>query len=524
MGDTPRPQDEPQPQETTPEIREKLSGGRTMPSLDDRGFFGHPAGLGTLFNTELWERFSYYGMRAILAYYLYDTVANGGLDIAKPTALAIVSTYGASVYLLSVIGGWLADRVVGAFRATLFGGIVIMLGHICLSVPVPTMSWVGIAVVALGTGLQKASVSAVVGQLYDKEDGRRDAGFAIFYMSVNCGSFFSPFVVTFLKDHWGYHAGFSAAAVGMALGLIGLWVFRKNLRGAGSRPTNPLTKEEVPGVIRTVVAGIVTVAVVFGLSFWLSTDGPTAVVNGVTALAVITSIAVFVLMFRSKRVTTTERSHLKAYIPLWIGACLFWMIFEQAASKMADFAASRTKLGDVFGIHVSAEFFQSINPLFVVLLSPVFAALWLRRAGRFPNTGWKFAIGVLLAGLSFILLAFYSSIWPHGATAPMWALASVFIIQTVGELCLSPVGTSATSKLAPAAFTTQSMALWFLTSAVGQSAAAQAIRLMDGMGDTTFYLTLGCIAAVFSLVLMALTPWILSHMRDVEGKAVAATH
>ena len=505
-----------------PATREAISGGRTEPSLPDRGFLGHPAGLGTLFNAELWERFSYYGMRAILAYYLYDTATNGGLGVEQSIALAIVATYGASVYLLSVLGGWLADRVIGAFKATLFGGIVIMAGHIFLSVPAEAFSWLGIAVVALGTGLQKASVSSVVGQLYDPQDGRRDSGFSIFYMSINIGSFFSPFVVTFLKDRWGYHAGFSAAAIGMALGLIGMFLFRKNLRGAGSRPTNPLTREEIPGVVRLVGGSAVVIAAVFGISFAVSADNPTAIINGVTALSIITALGVFVTMFKSPKVTARERSHLQAYVPLWIGAVLFWMIFEQAASKMAAFAADRTDLGEVFGIGVSAEFFQSVNPLFIVLLAPVTAALWMKRAGRFPGTGAKFSIGVLLAGLSFVLLAYYSHLWPSGPTAPMWALASVFVIQTIGELCLSPVGISATSKLAPAAFTTQSMALWFLASAVGQSAAAQAIRLMEGMGDTTFFLTLGLITAGFSLVLMALTPWIARHIKDVDERVTTA--
>ena len=501
--------------------RVALSGGRTRPSLDDRGFLGHPSGLGTLFNAELWERFSYYGMRAILAYYLYTAVSDGGLGIDQPTALSIVATYGASVYLLSVVGAWLADRVIGAFRATLYGAVIIMLGHVFLAMPNAAMSWVGIATVALGTGLQKASISAVVGQLYDPQDGRRDSGFSIFYMSINIGSFFSPFVVTFLKDRWGYHAGFSAAAIGMALGLIGMFLFRKKLRGAGSRPTNPLTREEIPGVVRLVGGSAVAIAAVFGISFAVSADNPTAIINGVTALSVITALGVFVTMFKSPKVTARERSHLQAYVPLWIGAVLFWMIFEQAASKMAAFAAERTDLGSIFGIKVNAEFFQSVNPLFVVALAPVFAAMWLRRAGKFPSTGAKFAFGVLMAGLSFVLLAFYSHLWPHGPTAPMWALASVFVVQTIGELCLSPVGISATTKLAPAAFTTQAMALWYLTSAVGQSTAAQAIRLMEGLSDTTFFLTLGLITAGFSLVLMALVPWIGRHMRDVEAVKTA---
>jgi proton-dependent oligopeptide transporter, POT family len=210
-----------------------------QPSTLDRGFVGHPRGLLTMFSTEVWERFSYYGMRAILYYYLTDEVMNGGLAIPENTGLAIVSIYGASVYLLSVLGGWVADRLIGGRRSVLLGGVVIMSGHLSLAVPGAFFSFLGIILVALGTGLLKPNVSSAVGELYDPDDTRRDSGFSIFYMGVNLGAFFAPIVVGLLRSVWGYHAGFAAAAVGMGLALIAYVMGRRTLRGAGETPTNP---------------------------------------------------------------------------------------------------------------------------------------------------------------------------------------------------------------------------------------------------------------------------------------------
>ena len=318
-----------------------------------------------------------------------------------------------------------------------------------------------------------------------------------------------------VAEHLGVHRAIAHRLVATLAG-------RGLLGGAGDEAPNPLTAADRGPLVRLVGAVLVGCLVAVGVAAAVSGGFTTTTfIDALSYIALAAPVATFWVMFRSPKVTHAERTRLRAYIPLFVAAMLFWMIFEQAASKMAAFAAERTDLGSIFGITVSAEFFQSVNPLFVVALAPVFAAIWLRRAGKFPSTGAKFAFGVLMAGLSFVLLSFYSHLWPHGPTAPMWALASVFVVQTVGELCLSPVGISATTKLAPAAFTTQAMALWFLTSAVGQSAAAQAIRLMDGLGDTTFFLTLGLITAGFSLVLMALVPWIGRHMRDVEAVKTA---
>ena len=480
----------------------------------ERTFLGHPRGLATLFTIELWERFSYYGMRAILLYYIVDTAASGGLGLDQPLGEAVVATYGAAVYLLSVVGGWLADRVIGAQRSVFVGGVIIMAGHLSLAVPLAVTSWLGIGLVALGTGLLKPNVSTMVGHLYVDRDPRKDSAFTIFYMSINIGGFFAPFVVAFLRDQWGYHAGFAAAAVGMLFALVAYVVGRGTLAPASSDVPNPLG----PGDrARTPLLALGLIALVIGvllLTRLVRGEWVAAVIDTVSILSVVASVAYFVVMFRSRAVTPRERTHLTAYLPMWVGAVLFWMIFEQAASKMAAYAAHRTDL-DSLGFHFSEEWFQSVNPITIMVLAPLFGLLWVRRAGRFPSTPMKFAIGVTLAGLSFVVLSAAAAAFP-GATSPVYVLVGVFVIQTLGELCLSPVGLSATTSLAPKAFASQAMALWFLAVATGQSLAAQLIRAMEGLPDGTFFLTLGGMAVAVGALLAVLSPWVHGRMRDAE--------
>ncbi|GAB95583.1 POT family proton-dependent oligopeptide transporter [Kineosphaera limosa] len=496
------------------------SAAAEFDSRQDRGFLGHPGGLSTLFFVELWERFSYYGMRAILVYYLYDGVANGGLGLEQETAQSVVAVYGASVYLLSIVGGLAADRIVGARLSVLYGGIVIMAGHISLAIPGAAFSWIGIALVALGTGLLKPNISAMVGSLYDVDDPRRDGGFQIFYMSINIGAFFAPFVVAFLRERWGYHAGFSAAAVGMGLALVLFVLGRARLRGAGDDVPNPLAPQERTRLILGSIAGIAAFVVVLLLAMTWNTGPVTAAIDAISIVCIITPLIYFIVMFRSPKVTEVERSHLAAYVPLWVGAAMFFMIFEQAAGKMATFAEQNTDLGG----WVSPEWYQAINPITIVVLAPLFGWLWTKRAGRFPSTPLKFAAAVLIIGLSALMMAAAFAVYSveGGANrAPFWVLGTVFVVQTVAELCLSPVGLAATTLLAPRAFASQALALWFLASSAGQAVGAQSIKAMAGLPDSTFYLVVGGITIVISGVLFALVPWTRGKMQDVEDRKLA---
>lgn len=491
-------------------------------SRADRKFFGHPAGLGWLFQVEMWERFSYYGMRAILLYFLVDTFAKGGLGLPESTGQAVVATYGAAVYLLAIPGGFIADRLIGPWRATLYGGVIIMAGHICLSVPSVATAWLGICLVAIGTGFIKPNLSTMVGELYDEEDPRRDAGFQIFYMSINVGSFFSPLVVAFLRDRWGYHAGFAAAAVGMAFALAAFLVGRTALHGIGDQVPDPLSAQgrRKLGVIAVgIVAGA---AVLFALFNAIEGDVPAGIIDTVAAIAILASVGYFVAMLRSPRVTAPERSHVKAYIPLWIGAMLFFMIFEQAAGKMATFAAKNTAL-QVGAVTVDPAWYQSINPFGIVILAPIIGAFFTARAGKFPNTAAKFAFAVFLIGISAVAMGAAFQVFPGGdALAPFYVLALIFLLQTVGELFLSPVGLSATTLLAPKAFASQAMALWFLTSAAGQGIAALVIKAMAGLSDATYYYVLGAVTLLCAVGLFALVPWTQRKMQDIEDMKLRA--
>ncbi|GIJ00519.1 POT family proton-dependent oligopeptide transporter [Sediminihabitans luteus] len=487
---------------------------------DDRGFFGHPRGLMTLFTTEMWERFSYYGMRAILLYYLTDTAANGGLGFDTTTGEAFVAVYGTSVYLLSIVGGWLADRVIGARRSVLWGGLIIAAGHVLLTIPGYGFSMSGIACVALGTGLLKPNVSSMVGELYARDDERRDPAFSIFYMGINIGSFTAPFLVGIAERWGGYHAGFSVAAVGMGIALVFFVLGGRYLGDAGTDVPNPITPEERPAVIRLglVVVGAILVATAIAVVV-AGGFGVDVFIDATSYLALAVPVVLLTVMYRSKRVTDIERPRVLAYIPLFVAAMLFWMIFEQAATTLATFAKERTDL-DLWGIELSPSFFQSINPASIILLAPVFAWIWTRTGDR-PPTAYKFVIGLALAATSFLFLSAASAHF-SGTLAPPWVLVTVYVIQTLGELCLSPVGLAATTLLAPKAFRGQAMALWFLASAAGQAITAQTIEATEGVSDTAYFGWIGVVAMVFAGILLLLAPWVTRHIKHADELERAA--
>ena len=490
---------------------------RTTPSKEDRGLFGHPRGLPWMLNVEMWERFSYYGMRAILLYFITDTVARGGLGLSANSGQVILASYSAAVYLLAIPGGIFADRIIGPWLSTLYGGVVIMAGHICLSIPTPALAWTGIVLVAVGTGFIKPNLSTIVGGLYDDDDPRRDAGFQLFYMSVNLGSLASPLVTGWLREHYGYHAGFFSAAVGMGVALIAFIYGRHKLSAFAFTVPNPIRPQErrsfVLASLLTVVAAAALVSVLNALTGSLL-DAISATMLIIPAGA---ALGYFVLMFRSPKVTARERTHLRAYIPLWIGAVLFFMISEQAAGKMATFAKDNTD-GTIpwLGWAITPETYQSINPATIVILAPFIGWLFTRRAGRFPSTIMKFAISVLIIGGSAFILGYGFQIWPGGTKlSPWWFLAVVFIIQTVAELFLSPVGLSTTSALAPKNFASQTMSLWLLTTATGQGLAGFIISRTENIANSTYYYGLGAVTVAVAIILFIVAPWTERKMADV---------
>ncbi|SDH19218.1 proton-dependent oligopeptide transporter, POT family [Lentzea fradiae] len=489
-----------------------MSAPSASTSTTDKGFFGHPRGLSTLFFTELWERFSFYGMKAILGLYLWTAVSEGGLGVDKTLALSVVAIYGTAVYMSGVAGGWLADRVWGGQRSTFYGGVLIMFGHIALSVPIGiTGVYLGLIFIVFGTGLLKPNISTVVGGLYDKTDTRRDAGFTVFYMAINIGGFVSPLITGALADGVGFHAGFAVAAVGMAVGLVQYRLGRKYLRGSAAVPPNPLPPAE-KGRVYGLIGGIAVAIGVLGVVSYLLGDVE-GVILMISVMSIVLPIGYFTVMLRSRKTLPEEKPRVIAYIPLFIAAAMFWLIFEQSASVIAEFADSNVD-NHVFGWEFPVAWFQSINPIMIIALAPLFALLWVKLGDRSPSTPRKFAGALVLVGLSFVVMFFASSSAADGKVTPLW-LVLMFLIMTAGELMLSPVGLSATTKLAPKAFASQTMSLWFLATSAGTGVAAQLVKFYT-TSPSAYFLTLGGAAVVLGGALAVAAPAIRKLMSGVE--------
>ncbi|MFS0687718.1 peptide MFS transporter [Sporosarcina sp. 179-K 8C2 HS] len=495
----------------------QITKKQIVESVPQKGFFGHPKGLFTLFFTEFWERFSYYGMRAILVFYMYYEVSKGGLGINETTALSIMSIYGALVYMSGIIGGWLADRIFGTSKAVFYGGILIMLGHIVLALPGgATALFISMGLIVLGTGLLKPNVSSIVGDIYERDDIRRDSGFSIFYMGINMGGFLAPLIVGTVGMKYNFHLGFGLAAVGMFFGLV-LFVLtkKKNLGLAGTQIANPLPPEERKRFFIATLAAVLVLGALIFISIprgWLTFD---SFIGLVGILGFLIPFSYFVLMYRSKKTTSDEKSRILAYIPLFLASVMFWAIAEQGSTILALYADKRTNL-DILGFRISPAWFQSLNPLFIIVLAPIFAWLWIKMGNRQPTIPQKFSFGILFAGLSFIVILLPAYFGGAGTLVnPLWLVLSIFI-AVLGELCLSPVGLSATTKLAPEAFSAQTMSLWFLSNAAAQALNAQLVKFYSVETEMMYFGIIGGVAIALSLILFAISPIILKYMKGVH--------
>ncbi|MGM0922916.1 MAG: peptide MFS transporter [Bacillota bacterium] len=490
---------------------------KIVQSVPQKGFFGHPKGLFTLFFTEFWERFSYYGMRAILLYYMYYSMKDGGLGLDQTTALSIMSIYGSLVYMSGIIGGWISDRLLGNTRTVFYGGVLIMLGHIILAFPGSIAAFfVSMFFIVIGTGLLKPNISNIVGDLYSKDDNRRDSGFSIFYMGINLGGLLAPIIVGTVGQKYNFHLGFGLAAIGMALGLIVFLLTKKiNLGLAGNAVPNPLTPSERNKVFGRLAIGIAVIGILGAISIstgYLTIERFTFLIS---ILGILIPTVYFIVMYRSPKSTDVERSRLIAYIPLFIAAMVFWAIQEQGATILGAYADTRTQL-KFGGFEIPSSLFQSLNPLFVVFLAPVFAWLWIKLGNRQPSTSKKFAFGLFFAGLSFLIMIIPAYVNGTDSLAnPIWLILSFFLV-VLGELCLSPVGLSTTTKLAPAAFSAQTMSLWFLTSASAQAINAQIVKFYKPETEILYFGIIGGIAVLLGVLMLLLSPKIQSYMKGVR--------
>jgi len=482
-------------------------------------FAGQPQGLSTLFFTELWERFSYYGMRALLTLFIVAPVAAGGLGFSTVEAARIYGNYTMAVYLLSIPGGFIADRYLGAHRSVCIGGGVIALGHFTLAVPTQAAFYMGLALVALGTGLFKPNISAMVGNLYAPGDERRDAGFSLFYMGINIGGLLAPLVTGFLAQsapfkNWlaangfdpasSWHWGFAAAGVGMSLGLIAYVRRTQLLRAAGAPPPRP-DASPVPSLL--VIGGTLAI---LGLTV-LSDDPRFHWLRAAFLLVPIAAIVWFAMR------GDIEGQHLAAVFVFFIAGMIFWAIFEQAGITIALFGQQLTH-NELFGWSFPAAWYQSLNPLFVILLAPLFAALWLRLGARQPSSPVKFTLGLFFLGTSFLLMVPAAMLTAEGLVSPLW-LVGLFFLQTVGELLLSPVGLSTMTKLAPARLVGLVLGVWFLATAWGNKLAGvlgSGYDATDASALSTFFLQQALMVGIATAALALLTPWLKRLMGDVR--------
>lgn len=495
--------------------------GNRLSEVPQTGFFGHPKGLGILFFIEFWERFSYYGMRAILLYYMYYSIKEGGLGFSQDVASSMMSIYGSLIFMSGIFGGWLADRVLGSRKSLFYGAVLIMFGHIALSLPGSRVFFlISMVLIIVGSGLMKPNISNVVGDLYDKGDPRMDAGFVIFYLSINIGALFSPFIVGQLQTSMGFHYGFAAAAFGMFIALMIYLLFnKKNLGTLGKYVPNPLSEKEKSRYRRYLVPSIIAIAIMITILYFTHLLTFDSFSYFVTFLGIAIPIFYFTFMYRSDKTDKTEKSRILAYIPLFIAGVMFWSIQEQGSSIMGVFADKNTQLdlSKIVGIHyiIPASFFQSVNPITIVFLAPVISTLWVKLGKRNPSTGFKFALGLLFAGASFLLMVIPTrGMTDHTLINPLWLVFS-FIICVIGELCLSPVGSSVSVKLAPRAFGSQMMSLWFLTDATAQAINSQLVKLYDVMSKAQYFGFLGTLAVALGLLLIIIIPWIRKHMQGI---------
>lgn len=398
-------------------------------------FAGHPRGLGTLFFTELWERFSYYGMRSILILYMTSAAAAGGMGMSVPEAAGLYGTYTMAVYLTALPGGLIADYLTGARLAVFLGGVIIAAGHFSMAFHSTTTFYVGLGLIAIGTGLLKPNISVMVGGLYRENDPRRDSGFSIFYMGINLGAFLAPFVVGYLAKGESFkrflssagmdptkcwHWGFAAAGVGMVFGLIIYALNRRQLARVGSK-------------VKTVSKGMATTP---------GTASP---------------------------LTREDWKRIAAIFIFFIFTILFWAAYEQKGASLNLFA-DRLVRTEIFGVGFPAPYLQSLTPLFVILLTPLFAILWVRLKERQPSSPGKFTLGLLLIGLAYVLIVPAAMLTAQGKVS-FWWLVGLYFLEVCGEMCLSPVGLSTVTKLSPPKLVGIMMGVWFLAASLGNKLA-----------------------------------------------------
>jgi len=494
--------------DSTPHVPEEMHTG---------GIGGHPKGLSNLFFAELWERFSYYGMRALLMLFMIAPMAAGGLGFDQQQASSVYGNYVMASYMLCILGGFIADNFIGARRAVLIGGFVITAGHYTLVLDSLTAFYVGLILIAVGTGLLKPSISTLVGGLYARGDARRDAGFSLFYMGINIGAFAAPLVTGYLAQDagfkeilttWGFdpahswHWGFGAAGVGMTLGM---WVYVRRLNWVSHVGDAPEAHHKRPWE-RLALVALGTIALLY---LMMKSDEYVWLAYTIYSLPII--VVLYFGLFRKD----DDSKRIAAIGVFFIAAVLFWAVFEQAGTTLTLFADELTRT-EILGQPFPSSWFQSVNALFVIALAPIFAWLWVALGTRQPSVALKFVFGLIFLGLSFALMVPAAQGIVAGKVSPWW-LIGVYFLQTLGEMCLSPVGLSTMSKLAPARLTGLVLGVWFLATALGNKLSgtlSASFSAKDPAALASFFSNQAIVVGIVAVVLLALVPWV----RHLMGK------
>ncbi|MBA2126016.1 MFS transporter [Hyphomicrobium methylovorum] len=474
------------------------------------GLGAHPRGLSTLYFTELWERFSYYGMRALLVLFMVAPIEAGGMGFETPTAGSLYGTYTMGVYLLALPGGFIADRLLGAKQSVLLGGAAIATGHYALAIPSLTSFFIGLVLIAVGTGLFKPNISALVGALYERDDTRRDSGFAMFYMGINIGAFIAPIVTGFLAQSsvfkgWlasagfdpslSWHWGFGAAGVGMTISML---IFARNMRGLNN--PDPLPSEPSTHLLRD--GAFILAATVGLLALVMLSD--LAGFRWLRWLFVV--VPTIAILYGASRPDPDARK-LAAIGIYFLAAIAFWAIFEQAGSTLSLFADQLTH-NEVMGTAFPSAWYQSANPIFVILLTPIAALLWLKLGTRQPSSPTKFGLGLTFLAAGFLLMVPAANLAAEGRVSPFW-LIGLYFLFTVGELMLSPVGLSTMTRIAPARMTGMVLGIWFLAAALGNKLAGDiggAFTATDPDALALSFLAQAALVAVAAALMFGLAP------------------
>jgi len=486
---------------------------RSTPGTDPhnpsgRTFLGQPRMLANLFSVETWERFSFYGMQGIVLLYMYFATADGGLGIDQSTAAGIVGAYGGTVYLFAIVGGWVADRVLGSERTMFLSGVLIMLGHVSLAL-LPGVAGLaaGLVLIAIGSGGLKTTITNLVGSLYDRHDPRRDAGFSIFYMGVNIGGLLGPLLTGWAQQTWGFHLGFGLAAIGMALGLTQYALNRRNLPDAVHHVPNPLPRSQYGKWAGIAVAAVAAVAAAVLTGLLTAAN----LANVVVVVTVVAAVALFAVLLTSGKVDADERSRVRSFIPMFIGSAAFFALFQQQFTVVTIY--SDTRLDRALGEWtMPISWVQSFNPFFIILLAPVFAALWTRLGSRQPATPTKFGLGIVLMGSAFLIFLPMVGV---GSVPVLW-VALILLVATLGELMVSPVGLSLSTKLAPRAYPVLMVALNYLSVALGTALSGSLAAFYTEETEGSYFGGLGAVTIAIGAVLLLLARPITRLMRGVR--------